>query len=424
MRTYLLPWLLLPALLLGCPSDVDDDDSADDDAADDDAGDDDTAEMPDYSESPCWGTSEPTQLFDHDSMSFIPIDTTCRAEGERTMVYVADDIWEDVVDQDLVNRFMWRYELYSPEESFDPDQGVLFNDEEVFGAMDTSGFPNQKLAIFLVNTGGMGDGYICPTEMGWCDYYCIHLDPVQMDPIDGDYALAVAAHETFHMIHHFHDPNEHMWVDESLAEAAMSVNGFFTDVAWLDSFMNNPNQDWGPGDPEHGTAHYGGFLLWGTYLWEYGGVELMAAITDEPVDGWNGIDNALASIGDGASAWDLYLDMMVAMYVDDPALGYGFEFLPVGNVNVIDELAAGDGDTGALQPYGLVYYDLAGTGEVEIQAQGTGGEPVVALAVGVSADEVVVHDVSSGGSLDLGAADWSFLVLTAEGDAPYSVDVI
>ncbi len=407
---------LTAALMLGCPAtEPDDDDSGDDDAT----GDDDDMDLPDYTDSPCYGEAEVTQLFDHDSMAFIPLDTTCRAEGDKTMVYVDDRIWDDAVDQELINTFMHRFEIYSEEGAYDTSTGILGNDEAVFGELERSSFPNEKLHIFVVDTGGMGDGYVCPTSMGWCDYYCLHIDGVQMYPIDGDYALSVTAHETFHMIHHFIDGNEHPWVDESLAEAAMTANGFFTDDAWLASFLNDTDFNWGPGDPEHGAAHYGAFLLWGTYLWEAGGADLLGAITAEAADGWNGLDAALADTGHEDSAWDLFLDMIVAIYLDDPALGYGFESFDYDPVNTLTELGVGDDRDGHLQPYGIDYYDLDVTGTVDIDVT-YGDEPVYALAVAAGAD-VDVQDVSEGGTLTVDAGDIAFLAVTAEDTAEYTL---
>ena len=412
-----IAWLSL-FLLVGCPTD-DDDDSADDDtSADDD--DDDSVELPDYSDSPCYGEAETTQLFDHDNMAFIPLDTTCRAEGDQTMVYVDDRIWDDAVDQELVNRFMHRFEIYSDEGAFDPDGGILANNEAVFGELQTSSFPNEKLHIFIVDTGGMGDAYVCPTAYGWCEYYCLHLDAVQMYPLDGDYALSVASHETFHMIHHFLDGNEHMWVDESMAEAAMTVNGFYTDDGWVDSFVSNPDINWGPGDPDHGAQHYGAFLLWGTFLWERGGAELMLAITEEPADGWAGLDAALADTGDDASAWDLFLDMIVAIYLDDPDLGYGFDSFDFPAVSTVTTLEVGDSRDGHLSPFGIDYYDVAGSGEVDLDVVVDGAEPVHVLAVAVDGDAVDVVDVSGGGTVDAGA-EISFLAVTAEDTASYEL---
>ncbi len=420
MNRLLLLLALLSFSIAGCPgTEADDDSAGDDDTTGDD---DDDMELPDYTDSPCYGEVETTQLFDHDTMSFTPLDTTCRAEGDRTMVYVDDRIWEDAVDQELVNTFMHRFEIYSDEGAFDPNVGILGNDEAVFGELDVSTFPNEKLHIFVVDTGGMGDGYVCPTSMGWCEYYCLHIDGVQMYPIDGDYALSVTAHETFHMIHHFLDGNEHPWVDESLAEAAMTANGFYTDDAWVSSFLHNTDVNWGPGDPDHGAANYGAFLLWGTYLWEHGGADLMGAITAESSDGWVGLDAALADTGDDEASWDLFLDMIVAIYLDDPDLGYGFESFDIDPVSTLTELGPGEDRDGHLNPYGIDYYDLDPAGSMDFEITSDVAAPVTALAVSVGA-QVTIEDVSEGGQITVESGEIGFLAVTAELEADYSIVV-
>ncbi|MDP7113910.1 MAG: hypothetical protein QGH45_18210 [Myxococcota bacterium] len=411
-RLFLL-FALTATLILGCPvTESDDDDSPTDDDDDDDM------ELPDYTESACYGDAEVTYLFDHDAMAFVALDTTCRAEGDKTMLFVDDEIWDDAVDQEMVNTFMHRFEIYSEDGAYDMNTGILGNNEAVFGGLDVSTFPNEKLHIFVVNTDGYGDGYVCPTDYGWCDYYCLHIDGLSMHPIDGDYSLSVTAHETYHIIHHFIDGNEHPWVDESLAEAAMTANGFFTDDAWLESFLSDPDYNWGPGDPDHGAAHYGAFLLWGTYLWEQGSADLLGAVTAESSDGWTGIDAALADVGIDDSAYDLYLDMIVAIYLDDPGLGYGFESFDFDPVSTITELAIGDDRNGHLQPYGIDYYDLDVSGTVEIEV--TTDDDVVVLAVAAGAD-ATVEDVSAGGTFTVEAGEIGFLAVTAEDTAAYTL---
>ena len=291
---------------------------------------------------------------------------------------------------------------------------------DVVGSVST--FPNEKLHIFVVDTGGMGDGYVCPTSMGWCEYYCLHIDGVQMYPIDGDYALSVTAHETFHMIHHFLDGNEHPWVDESLAEAAMTANGFYTDDAWVSSFLHNTDVNWGPGDPDHGAANYGAFLLWGTYLWEHGGADLMGAITAESSDGWVGLDAALAATGDDEASWDLFLDMIVAIYLDEPDLGYGCESFDFDPVSTLTELGPGEDRDGHLNPYGIDYYDLDPAGSMGFEITSDVAAPVTALAVSVGA-QVTIEDVSEGGQITVESGEIGFLAVTAELEADYSIVV-
>jgi hypothetical protein len=133
----------------------------------------------------------------------------------------------------------------------------------------------------------------------------------------------------------------------------MSVNGYFTDRAVLNDFARNSNVNWGPSAELRGF-HYGAGLAFGTYLWEFGGADFMRAITAAPGNGWAGIDAGLRAIGRGETSLELFLNMAVALYLDDPERGYGFRaFDLVQGVRTVS-IASGD-----IEPYGLVYYALS-----------------------------------------------------------------
>ena len=378
-----------------------------------------TDELPDYSDSPCWGDASGTMVYNGMTHMTEQTPATCRAEGDRVLLYVADDLWETQVDQAAVNGLMHRLEIFTPPGSIDPYQGVVVNDETVFGPMDESDFPEGKLAIYVVNTNGGGDGYLC----GWCSYPQLHMDGMILQPLDGDFSVSIAAHETYHVIHQAYDANETTWVDESLAEAAMTANGFFTDTDWLDSFLANPDQNWGPGNPELGGFNYGAALLWGSFLWERGGAPLMTAITAEPSDDWAGIDAALDTVGDDRDAWDLYLDMIVAVYVDDPGMGYGFSSFEVPPVSIEGDLMVGSTEMGTLSEYGIDYFDVLDVGMLTIDLISTGPEPVVGQAVIVGNGSVQVIPLGAATPVNAGAEEAVFVAVTARDVASYELSV-
>ncbi|MEM9458667.1 MAG: hypothetical protein AAGF11_31110 [Myxococcota bacterium] len=374
--------------------------------------------LPDYTDSPCWGSLSNTLVYNGMTHQISETPATCRAEGDHVLLYVMDELWETDVEQTEVNRLMHQLELFSPEGSVNPDQGVILNNEDIFGAMPIDQFPEGKLAIFIVDTAGVGNGYLC----GWCDYPQIHMDGVQLEPLDGDFSVSIAAHEAYHVIHRGIDSDETRWVDESLAEAAMTANGFFTDTDWLASFLANPDQNWGPGDPPIGDFNYGGALLWGSFLWERGGIPLMTAITAEPADDWAGLDAALATVGDDADAWSLYLDMIVAVYLDAPELGYGFESFEVPPVAMQSELMAGMVEVGGLYPYGIDYFPIADQGALVIGLSPTTAEPVEGRVV-VVGDTVEVVPLEAMTAVEVGPGDTAFVALTARGSAGYELSM-
>jgi hypothetical protein len=332
------------------------------------AGDPNLPEIPDYTSSACYGAARATDVYDGQTHQVSPVAATCRAEGERTLLYVDDALWEDGVTQDDVNGFMARFELRGEAESAHPDLGVLAANEAVFGPLDTSALTGEKLAIFVIDTRGGGDGYLC----SWCDEPELHLDGPNVAPLDGDEALSIAAHESYHAIHRAHDANEELWLDETLAEAAMTVNGFFSDGPALSSYTGNPNVDWGPAGADVTSFHYGAGLAFGTFLWERGGAELMRTLTSEPLNGFPGLDAALAATGHAQSGWDLFLELGVALHFDAPERGFGFESFDLTPKARAEALAPGDGFDGHLEPYGFVYYEL-GDDFAGVTVSGGGG---------------------------------------------------
>lgn len=311
-------------------------------------------EIPDYSGSPCYGATRATAVYDGRTHVVSDVSATCRGEGERTLVYVDDALWDDIVEQSDVNGFLYRFELDGEANSAHPSLGVLLANEAVFGALDTTSFTGEKLAIFVIDTRGGGDGYLC----SWCDEPELHLDGPNVAPLDGDEALSIAAHESYHAIHRAYDANEELWLDESLAEAAMTVNGFFTDGPALSSYTGNPNVDWGPAGADVTSFHYGAGLAFGTFLWERGGAELMRAVTSETLNGFAGLDAALADTGHTESAWDLFLELGIALHFDAPERGFGFESFDLTPKARAETLAPGESFDGHLEPYGFVYYAL------------------------------------------------------------------
>jgi hypothetical protein len=346
--------------------------------------------IPDYTRSPCYGESRSTAVYDAVTHGMRTVSATCRAEGDRTLVYVEDGIWDVPVTQSDVDAFMGGYELRGRRNSFQPELGVLLVDEIVFGALDTSALPGGKLPVFVVDSGGAGEGYLC----SWCDGLEFHLDGPLLGSLDSDEALSIAAHETVHAIHRGYDANETIWVDESLAQAAMTVNGFFTDEEWLDDFLRATNVSWGPGLDDPLAYHYGAGLLFGSYLWERGGRNLLRAITSEPLDDWAGIDAALAATGETSDAWSLYLDMGLAAFLDDPRTGYAFDSFDLAGRVLPHSVATGASYSINLTPYGLAFVVFdEGVSSITLEAGTTvssrlvlGGSPteVVELVSGVS----------------------------------------
>jgi hypothetical protein len=372
----------------------------------------------DYTGSACYGQSRTTQVYDFSTHVTRDATATCRAEGEHALVYVADELWQQPFTQAEVNAFMAGYEQGGRPTSYRPELGILPVDELVFGSLDgplnAGRLTGGKLPVFVVSSGGAGDGYLC----GWCQEVELHLDGPLLRSLHTEKTLAIAAHETVHAIHRGYDANETVWVDESLAQAAMTVNGFFTDQVWLESFLNETNVAWGPGVEDARAFHYGAGLLFGSYLWQRGGAALLGAIVKEPLDAWVGIDAALSTVGDAASGFDVFLEMGVALYLDDPASGYAFDAFDLQGAVLPARVAAGTSYTDTLAAYGLVYVELApGASSFTLQAPAT-----VAAKLVLEGSPAEVRDVSRGRTTSISGTP-RVLMLTATADAPFTLTV-
>jgi hypothetical protein len=369
------------------------------------------APVPDYSTSPCYGEVAITERYDGMTHQQTRVSATCRAESERTLVYVDDALFGSIVTQEAVNRFVYHFEQVGKANSHRPDLGALPTNELVFGELAPAEFPNGKLPIFVIDSKGGGDGYLC----GWCARLELHLDGAKLVPLDGDKALGIAAHESFHAIHRGYDPRELPWVDETLAEAAMVVNGF-SDDAWFESLLNQPNVNWGPSIEAFTDFHYGMGFVFGAYLWEQGGPDLMRAITQNGSTGWRGIDAALRATGSERNGLAMFLDMGVALYLDAPDGVYGFRGLEFGKKLRTIALTRGTPYSGKVQPYGLVYLVVpAGATSLSFE----GGTSLLTRLV-VSGDAPGVDDFDPTGPVALPDAP-TVVVLSATASESYSV---
>ncbi|HEY3499361.1 MAG TPA: hypothetical protein VGK73_31950 [Polyangiaceae bacterium] len=369
--------------------------------------------VPDYTLSPCYGQAETTEVYDLGSHDVNTVTATCRGEGNRTLFYVADDLWETEYapgappfTQADVDAFLYAYELTGHAGSAYPELGILPADELVFGALDEAGLTNGKLPIFLISSGGAGQGYLC----SWCARLELHLDGPLLRSLRTDEALSIAAHETVHAIHRGLDSNESIWVDESLAEAAMTLNGYFTDGEWLSGFLHDTNQRWGPGVTEISDFNYGAGLLFGSYLWERGGAELLGAVTREPQNDWAGIDAALASVGAGQDGWQLFLDMAMAVALDDEASGYHFASFDLGEGPAAVSVETGSSLNDTVEESGLVYVALSG----DARGFTVDSSAPVTARIALSGDPTQIADVAPGVPFDFDRPARALLLTSPE----------
>jgi len=375
----------------------------------------------DYTSSPCYGQSSSTQVYDLSTHATHSVTATCRAEGAFARVYVADELWQtqaapsdEPLDQDQINAFMAGYELHGATGSFHPELGVLPTDEAVYGTIPDAKLTDGRLPIYIVDSGGAGEGYLC----SWCENTQLHLDYTLLGSLHSDKTFSIAAHESFHAIHHAYDGTEAMWVDETFAESAMTVNGYYTDQQWVSTFLRDPNVMWGPGLSSSTDFNYGAGLLLGTYLWERDGADFMYAVTHDPKHEWAGIDSALASVGDAATSWELWSELGLAIFLDDPASGYALASFDLGAKVATTPVTTGKPLKLTLQPYGFVFVTFdANAAQVTLTSDGS-----IAASLVYPGEPADVRELTVGQNVTLEGTP-RVLLLTAQQKTPFVLTV-
>ncbi|MHA1567938.1 MAG: hypothetical protein ACTSXZ_00585 [Alphaproteobacteria bacterium] len=291
-----------------------------------------------------------TQFWVWDLSNMPPSDkqiwATCRGVSDYGYVFVEDDQWNVAMDQDDVDAILEAWDESSPAGSVDPDAGIWDIETSLFGdAPDVDGWPGVVLLYYEIGCfmGQCFDGFyryddqIAGPTSNLMDM--LHLEATQSPPA-GEYMLGVTAHEFNHMIQMTYDTNEEMWLSEALAGAAMIVAGYDTDIGWLNDFVNDPTVTFWD---EEMSVHYGAALLLGTYLYEYGGIDLLQNVTADGANGENSIEDQLAALDLADTFSEFFGDMAAAIAADyfvDGAKGPDhYEYLDIGELDWSDEIA-------------------------------------------------------------------------------------
>jgi hypothetical protein len=171
-------------------------------------------------------------------------------------------------------------------------------------------------------------------------------EPPMIDPYTGyDYSYmsprtweyeGTFAHEFQHLIHYDRDPDELSWVDEGCATLAEWLCGYGFSPGHISEYLlwfwDTPLTIW-----EGFLADYGASFLWTFYMYEhYGGAELLWDLVQDPANGIEGWENALAANGIDRSFDQIFQDWCIANYLDDTSFSngrYGYYELDLPSVN-------------------------------------------------------------------------------------------
>ncbi len=204
----------------------------------------------------------------------------------------------------------------------------------------------------------------------------LYMSANRIDLTSTEY-LSVLAHELQHATHFAADNGEESWVNEGLSEIAADLAGFARSA--VSSFVRAPATSltaWAQ-DIGVSAANYGAANLFFAFLaTDYGGNDMLAAVSRNQEDGISSIDSALAEQGFDASANDVFADWLVANYLSTNEGPYGYENIYIPPVRNIYKRAP-DSLSGSVRSYGADYLvTSSGSGSITVEFS---GEPETSL---------------------------------------------
>ena len=122
--------------------------------------------------------------------------------------------------------------------------------------------------------------------------------------------LASVAHELAHLVQWNYDPFESGWVNEGMAMVAEHAAGF--SETFSGAYFANTTIGLFSGR-SHGSSDYGGWELLFEYLTDrFGGWDFARAVTQSPLQGVAGIEDALRTLGHREAFREIFKDWTVA----------------------------------------------------------------------------------------------------------------
>ena len=176
--------------------------------------------------------------------------------------------------------------------------------------------------------------------------------------VGGGAYMSVIAHELQHAIHFNQDAGEEAWVNEGLSELASELAGY--EAESVSHFLRKPGTqlNYWPESPADSIPSYGAAALFFKYVAQrVGGVQRLADLASEPLDGIDGVDAFLRK--HGMTFEEIFADWVAANYagVQDDRYGY-----PDADVRIRRALPLRPGDDrrDSLPQFSTRYYVLPG----------------------------------------------------------------
>jgi len=316
------------------------------------------------------------------SRTFEQFEVTATLVSEEPNVYMwVDERWLDQVD---------RGEVIAAGRIFDQD--IIPRNRALFGTEWSPGIDCDARLHVLHTSNTSAAGYFSSVDQYTTavredsnekEMFYIDLEGIGGPPaIGGSFYLGVLAHEYQHMIHFYIDRNEDTWANEGLSDLAMYLNDY--DIGGHEfSFAADPNTQlnfWPEGGG--GGENYGAAFTFWLYFYDKYGEQGITEIVADPLNGLDGVAEALAKVGFDGALDDFFANWVVARVADAPSIEdgrYGFAETdpPLAEVaQTIDAFPYQFGRPRRVNQYAAQYYELRG-GDVRVDFLGSTKAPMI-----------------------------------------------
>ncbi len=266
----------------------------------------------------------------------VTVPAVCRAVGEKSAIWVADDVWESEVEQGDVDALIAALEEGTPRT---PDSGIVDNNEVLFGIPPHFAEGDPDVTILVYDIAGYNgyefDGFFRAEDlnpfMASCAnnpmVYCsneLGMVHVTSKNLGSEYMQGVIAHEYEHLAHFGNDQFEENWLDESMAELAMAYSGY-EDPGNLGYFVSHADSPLVVEPP----VDYGACFLFGAYLYQLLGEDGIRELVASKQSGTASIDT-MFSHGGGFN--QVFRQWTAANLIDDPTVSggiFGYDLIDV-----------------------------------------------------------------------------------------------
>jgi len=273
------------------------------------------------------------QVGDKENFWVLNSDTAEHTQIEATLVYITPHSYFWAEDASDVNKSDVKALMDEFENSIYP------TDREFFGSEANPGIDGDP-HIYVIYAGNLGTnigGYYNSSD-GFSplvnEYSNAHETYVLVDsqPLGDEYAYSTLAHEFVHMIQNASDRNDVSWLNEGFAEVGAFLNGY--DIGGADwYYVQNPDiqlNSWADNTSPDFSAHYGQSFLYLTYFLDRFGEEATKALTNNPANDLQSVDDTLAQLnitdpqtGQLITADDVFMDWAATLYLMDESVGDG-----------------------------------------------------------------------------------------------------